>query len=1061
MSAPAAQSLPERIRRYGCTEVVSLEGGLQDPTQLNYIDLLPKGRRATRLPTPVSAVAEHQGVALLYLVDDTDGSLDREKREKTQDLLANRSDPAWLGVVKPGSLEIYPIGFKSTGKSLQRIEVVDATREDAPLFFQSLVQGTFTGNNRAEGADYVFKKIFSLLNEISREFVPSRILEPLDVLSMAGRALFFRFLIDRNIVRDKELEDICDSAKNLKDVFSNAEKAAKTSLWLDETFNGDFLSLIDESIPHEDSDARLRAYRKFYRETGNRTDSKIFVHLAAILNGAEAVGELFQTEFDWGDLNFAHIPVGVLSQVYESFSHLDDPDKAARDSVHYTPRIIAGLMVEQAFSSSRDPADAVVLDPSCGAGIFLVLSFRRLIMERWMRDEMRPDVRAIQDTLYHQLRGFDVSESALRLAALSLYITAIELNATPYPPKSLRFPRNLRDFVLYRFGSDSSDDKNGDFGLGSLSDEVAERFRDHFDIVLGNPPWTRLREREPENTDAALARKRESGEKSASAFKNDEFTRIGREVFGERGIDDLAKRYVSPDKNPDLPFIWRATQWAKEDAIITFALPARIMHRSGKKGLATWEAIARTVSVTGLINGSNLRKTGVWEGIDYPWCVLFAKNREGSLDGQFRFSAPVYDLEQNKSARFRIDYEGASVVHVADSIKQSWLLKTLSLGTWRDVELMERIQSAFPETLGEVWKKWDPKMMQTGKGFDLSPGLKQKETDFLPLLPVFERPDSEFSIREIEFPNFEDRFRTRTAYWPKNEKLYQPPLVIVPKSPGESETESKAYRCEIPLAFDQINYGYSGAGHQYGGVLTDLIYLLSHSRLFRFFAVMRSTSLAGDRMMFTKSDFDALPFPRVEKLRASQRNRIEKLAEQLEFGDTKPWDELDTFLFKLYGLDDRDVQQARDTLFASASYRHAGREALHPPTVPIRAAFAEGLENFLQPFFEVCGEKLCVSEPSFQQDVYRESWFFLLLQRGDTSNKEGKVPPELLVAAMAQANKNGSSRVIIRLPGGDGLLLGLLSQQRWWTCSRAILCGQHILRHHLDAFGIDKGVEDQ
>lgn len=615
MSVFSTEALPERVRHYGCTDLVSLEGGLQTPSQLSYIDLLPRGRRTTKLPTPVSAIAEHQGVALLYLIDDTDGQLDREKREQTQDMLANRSDPAWLGVVKPGSLEIYPINFKSTGKPLDRINVVDAAREDAPLFFQSLVQGTYSGSDQAESADHVFRKIFSLLNDTTRAFVPDRVLKPLDVLSMAGRALFFRFLIDRNIVREKELSEICASAKDLKDVFSNAEKAARTSVWLDETFNGDFLSLIDEVIPHDDSDARLRAYRKFYRKTGEKTGSKIFVHLAAILNGGQAQGDLFQSEFDWGDLDFAHIPVGVLSQVYESFSHLDNPDLATRNSVHYTPRIIANLMVEQAFSSSKDPASAHVLDPSCGAGIFLVLAFRRLIVERWIREEKRPDVRAIQNTLYHQLRGFDVSESALRLAALSLYITAIELNATPYPPKALRFPKNLRNSVLHHFGSSPGDEGSTDFTLGSLSDEVADKFRSQFDIVLGNPPWTRLREREAENTETAIAAKRETRQTSASEAMNTEFTRIGREVFRERGLDDLAERYESPDKNPDLPFIWRATQWAKADAVITLALPARVMHRSGKSGIATWEAIARTVSVKGLINGADLRWSKICRGL--------------------------------------------------------------------------------------------------------------------------------------------------------------------------------------------------------------------------------------------------------------------------------------------------------------------------------------------------------------------------------------------------------------------------------------------------------------
>ena len=168
--------------------------------------------------------------------------------------------------------------------------------------------------------------------------------------------------------------------------------------------------------------------------------------------------------------------------MYESFSHRADPRTAHDTSIHYTPRTIARLMVDEAFAAMKDPADAKVLDASCGAGIFLALAFRRLVRERWQQDDERPNTAKIQDILYEQIRGFDVSESALRLAALGLYITAIELNASPRPPRALKFPRNLRGEVLYRFGDqDDMAEKSADFPLGSLGPKVPREFDKTFE----------------------------------------------------------------------------------------------------------------------------------------------------------------------------------------------------------------------------------------------------------------------------------------------------------------------------------------------------------------------------------------------------------------------------------------------------------------------------------------------------------------------------------------------------------------------------------------------------
>jgi type I restriction-modification system DNA methylase subunit len=332
----------------------------------------------------------------------------------------------------------------------------------------------------------------------------------------------------------------------------------------------------------------MRAYRKFFREADEKTNGKVFQHLEAIMRGWRHVGSFeFQMTIDWDDFDFKHIPVGVLSQVYESFSRRWDVIQAEETSVHYTPKNIARLLVEEALAGVKDPEDALVLDPACGAGIFLVLAFRQLVRLHWKKEGQRPDKNIINRILYKQIRGFDISESALRLAALALYITAIEVNGTTRPPKILKFPRALKDEVLFNFGPPNTDERRHGFVLGSLASIVPERFNAQFDVVVGNPPWTRLR---PPKTEEARKNKKEI--KARNRAINQQFTVISRRALAARKIEGFdVKAYTNPDNNPDLPFLWRAAEWAKPGGVIAMALPARIILKQSAKGNAAREAL--------------------------------------------------------------------------------------------------------------------------------------------------------------------------------------------------------------------------------------------------------------------------------------------------------------------------------------------------------------------------------------------------------------------------------------------------------------------------------------
>ncbi|MGB2928297.1 MAG: N-6 DNA methylase, partial [Desulfobacterales bacterium] len=421
-------------KAFGCHDIVQLDGE-PTPRHLEYLDLLKvSGRKSLK----VNAVAEFQCRPLLYIVSgDQIQDIDDNRMLDFQCLLANRGERAYLGILSPGELNVYPINLDRSILVNSSSKTINKNSPEAPLFFQSVINGVFTLEGQPEAPDHVFKTIVDLMTRSSEILIDTYELNPVDVLSFLGRALFFRFLWDRKIVRSSELPSVCPKARLLEDCFRNIENSIETCRWLDKTFNGDLLPFSG-------------GYTDVFRQANEQTDGRLFLHLRAILKGWKHAGKnAFQLTIDWGDLDFAHIPIGVLSQVYENFSKIWDPQQREQTSAYYTPKNIARYLVDDAFEGVADKKNARILDPSCGAGIFLVLAFRKLVAARWEHDGKRPDTKAIQSILYNQLCGFDVSESALRLAALSLYITAIELNGTPRPPKSLKFPSPLQGRVLH------------------------------------------------------------------------------------------------------------------------------------------------------------------------------------------------------------------------------------------------------------------------------------------------------------------------------------------------------------------------------------------------------------------------------------------------------------------------------------------------------------------------------------------------------------------------------------------------------------------------------------
>ncbi|MBK9260464.1 MAG: N-6 DNA methylase [Polyangiaceae bacterium] len=1050
--------LADLVRAYGCADIVPLTTSrVNSPNQIPYLDLLAKHVRDTAALLPV-AVAEFQGRPVMYFLDGRTGEPDSTGRLELQHRLANRGDHAVLAVVRPGDLTLHPLNLNRELLNKHGLgRTIRAADANAPFIFHSIATGSFKLKGQPEDVDPVFRRIQELLELAVEDLVETRELDGMDVLSMTGRALFFRFLIDRRIVEADDLQEICPAAlagpkpHDLKAVFSTPERAAQTSTWLDQTFNGDLLPLVNTLNQATSPTQRQKAYEEAYADAGARSENLVFRHLEAILRGWKQIRSETQLTLpiDWDDLNFRHIPIGVLSQVYEDFSHKVDPHGSRDRSVHYTPRALAKLLVEQALAGVDAPHNARILDPSCGAGVFLVLALRELVRLRWEHDierlrgnARRPNKAVIQAILHQQVRGFDISESALRLAALALYITVIELNEITRPPSEHHAGKALKDLVLFDKRTDEEkreqdkkkrekqpkgdDKKPSGFVLGSLGDTD---FNNYFHVVVGNPPWTRLKDDGKSTIDSAG-------------------TRIARRVLKDRKLEKLAKGYKNPGGVPDLPFLWRAMEWLTPDGIMGFALDARlILSPSGPIAKAR-NALMQAVSVTGILNGSDLEETPVWPGMKMPWILMWARNEKPALEEHaFHIITPVREDELARNGKFRLDFQSAYTVPVKKVIEYGWLCKALAIGTTLDAQVMEKmVIAAKRQSISHIWGQKDGKL-PSNRGLDIKPLKATAAPEWLLELEVFNDEDPGLFSTKC-YPTYRNLYGDRRPNNTRKIENFYHPLTLFRRAPGETRESTKSVRlCGRNIAFSKNYFGYSASNHSESDMLIALLHLFAHSSLFQHFTYMFSAQIGARRRIIDKKDIDAFPFPILEELSEADRKRAVELADALDTHSTKDWDAIDTFVCKLFGLTKAEQQVVEDTVKFNGPYRVVRKRAAQPTPTDEVKTFASTLEKSLQPFFRVAGQRVRAAVvPPIEGKRVQQPWRFVtLLLDGDSWTPS----PTLIADIMAEATKTSASRVVMPLPEG-GLMMGLINKRRFWTRSRARLCALHIAHEQLE-----------
>jgi hypothetical protein len=986
-----SNSLSRLLEPYGAPEqVVDLRQ--ETPDAVPYVDLLEEGDRRA-LP---DGVVESRTEPLAYVVDGVRRSceVDLPSLRKT---VALRGDAPYLVVVEPGRILVYDAAL-TLQKKVPPLEDVSQSDDQARMVFPRLNAALSCPEKAGR---VVHKLLFDLLDKAILDL--ERTVDRDDAISLAGRALFMRFLIDRGIVTPEHTSKICPTARDLFDLFTGPQRTLATCRWLNETFNGDFLPLSFLEAPS--------------RAKSIRPDA--FAPLEDVMQGSPGG----QRRFDWASIDFAHVPVGLLSQVWERQAAMWDPAGQRREGAYYTPRRIADFMVKEVFAGLKDqgpvpPHTARVLDASAGGGVFLVSVFQEIVAAWWRHHGRPPETGEIRSILYGQLTGFDISEPALQLAALSLYLKAIELDRDPHPPAKLRF-RALRGRVLHSMREPG--EETAEMVLGSLGPRGNGLHRHRYDLVIGNPPWTGL--------------ERKWG------HVHDRMVEAVRPMVAERLGQGRAAAFTIPDRVPDLSFAWRALEWAKPSAWIALALHGRLLFKTSEGGREAREDLFRAIQVTGLLNGADLRKTQVWPGVDTPFCLLFARNRPAAPDHAFHFVSPYLEERLNQQGRLRIDSTASYPVELRRLLARPELLKVLFRGNAMDVALLDKVRGKDWPTLRDYF---DQSQLKTGQGYQIATQERKVPEDLLKKRLPELTAGWEGSIR-ID-PDRLPRFDKKRLQWPRSPDIYRGPLVLVRESLAPRREEGRALCCFSDLVYSRSFYGYSAWGHLESETLIRYLVLLLHSDFFCWHALVTSSKFGVERDTILKDDVDSFPLRPLEDLPQALAEEIGPLAKALFAGRDDVWADLDAWTARVYGLNRWDQEVIRDTLAVAQPFPEAQKKAQRPPETAEIASFTARLERELRPFAQTAGKSLRVRR--LREASTAAPWEVLLLE---TRTQQELPEPRVLEELFQRADREGASQILLVQPQQGRLLLGILRQYRYWTPTRARLAALEILEEHLGA----------